>query len=261
MSRRGTRDWSAPTWRDAAERLTDGMKQALDFQRRVFSAGDGLTDIGDAYARFVRSDLAAYGKRVARLTFDYYRALGEAAREYGEHVWEDLRDRRPPAGRPGRERTRHTLEMSGPPGTTVTRTFTLENTDDAPAHVTVTVGVCRAPDGSASSAPVTVHPDRLTIEPGRSAAVTIEATMDPALLEPDVEYVVPIDVTGPRPTVIELRVRSTGVGNTVERTGSGYTLRCPRCGRTFERKTPDVGLRAHKTPEGKPCPGRSGKRL
>lgn len=40
--------------------------------------------------------------------------------------------------------------------------------------------------------------------------------------------------------------------------GPTYVYRCGYCGKTFERKSMDGALNAHKTPGGYPCPGRSG---
>ena len=250
------RERPSQAWRDAAELFSEGVRQTIEFQRRLMDDGSSLIDIGDAYGRFIRSDLAGYGQRVAELTVDYYRDLAEAAREYGGRVWEDLSDRpsadhRPPVRKP----IRHAFELSGPEGGEVTRTFTLENTDETAAEVTIDVGVCVAPDGSAFSAPVRVDPDRMTIEPGGSAAVTITSTLDPTL-EPDVVYRVPLNIRGPRPAVIDLRLRSTGPDK--KQSEAGFTVRCPKCERTFDRKTPSTDLRAHKTPTGDPCPERSG---
>ncbi len=40
--------------------------------------------------------------------------------------------------------------------------------------------------------------------------------------------------------------------------GPTYVYRCPYCGKTFERKSMNGSLNAHKMPSGYPCPGRSG---
>lgn len=259
MSYERRRQWTAPSWREATERIADGVKKTIEFQRRMIDAGSRPIDVGDAYTRFVRSDLATYGRRVTELTIDYYRALAEAARDYSRDVWDDVRGRGwGREQRHVREPIRHRMDVSGPLGAQVTRTFTLENTDETSADVTVNVGVCRGADGSAVSAPVTVDPDRVTIRPGASTTVTITTRLDPSLLEPDVEYTVPVNVRGPRPALIELHLRSAKAGENDE--SSGYTVRCPACSRTFQRRTASLDLRAHKTPAGERCPERVGRR-
>jgi hypothetical protein len=40
--------------------------------------------------------------------------------------------------------------------------------------------------------------------------------------------------------------------------GPVYVYRCPFCGKSFDRRTMDGSLNAHKNPQGYPCPGRTG---
>ena len=253
-------DQSAGLWKDAAERFSDGVRQTVEFQRKLLGGEATPTELTTAYARFLRSDLAGYGQRIAELTVDYYKALAEAAREYGERFWDEVESSPVAEVQAGPdELPRHLLEVSGPEGSEVTSTFALENTDPAAAEVSIEVGLCRGPNGEAFSAPVSVEPDRLTVEPGDSAAVTITTRVDPDLFAPGVEYRIPVHVEGPQPAVIDVRVRSTTTTKPKPKPKpSGFTVRCPVCDRTFERKTEDVRLRPHKAPSGKPCKGRDG---
>ena len=253
-------DQSAGLWKDAAERFTDGVRQTVEFQRKLIGGDTTPSDLTAAYSRFLRSDLAGYGQRIAELTVDYYKALAEASREYGERFWDEIQsstaagDRATPDARP-----RHLLEVSGPEGSEVTSTFALENTDPDAAEVSIEVGLCRSPDGEAFTAPVVVEPDRLTVEPGGSATVTIKTRVDPDLFTPGVEYRIPVHVEGPQPAVIDVRVRSTAPAKPAQKEGpTGFTVRCPTCDRTFERKTEDLRLRPHNAPSGEPCEERAG---
>ncbi len=255
-------DQPAGLWKDAAARFSDGVRQTVEFQRKLIGADTTPSELTAAYSRFLRSDLAGYGQRIAELTVDYYKALAEAAREYGERFWDEIQTS--PAAKDrakADERPRHLLEMSGPEGSEVTSTFALENTDPDAAEVSIEVGLCRSPDGEAFSAPVIVEPDRLTVEPGGSATVTITTRVDPDLFTPGVEYRIPVHVEGPQPAVIDVRVRSTTPAKPAQESKpTGFTVRCPACDRTFERKTEDLRLRPHKAPSGKPCKERSGLR-
>ena len=253
-------DQSAGMWKDAAERFSDGVRQTVEFQRRLIGADATPTELTAAYSKFLRSDLAGYGQRIAELTVDYYKALAEAAREYGERFWDEIQTSPVAEGRPKPdERPRHLLEVAGPAGSEVTSTFALENTDPGAAEVSIEVGLCRSPDGAVFSAPVSVEPDRLTVEPGESATVTITTRVDPELFTPGVEYRIPVHVDGPQPAVIDVRVRSTTPTKPAPKSKpTGFTVRCPACDRTFGRKTEDLRLRPHKTPSGKPCKERSG---
>ena len=250
-------DESPGVWKDAAERFSDGVRQTVEFQKKLIRRDTTPSDLTAGYTRFLRSDLAGYGQRIAELTVDYYKALAEAAREYGDRFWEEMQSSADSEDRAqSDERPRHVLEVSGAAGSEVTSTFTLENTDPDAAEVSIEAGLCRGPDGEAFSAPLAVEPDKLTIEPGGSATVTITTRVDPELFTPEVDYRVPVHVEGPQPAVIDVRVRSTAPEQEAKPTK--FTVRCPKCDRTFERKTEDRRLRPHKAPSGKPCAERSG---
>jgi hypothetical protein len=58
-------------------------------------------------------------------------------------------------------------------------------------------------------------------------------------------------ITSPRMPTRQRTQRASGSGPT-------YVYRCPYCSKTFDRRSMDGTLNAHKTPQGYPCPGRTG---
>ncbi len=72
-------------------------------------------------------------------------------------------------------------------------------------------------------------------------------------------YFVELTSTGPLPVAPSTanlhRAASSGTQ------GPTYVYQCPYCRKTFNRKTMDSSLNAHKTPQGYPCPGRTGTYL
>lgn len=251
-------------WSYGVQAIADGARLASDVQRRLVAGETRLLEVGPTSYRVAQREFARYARDVAELTVAYYRGLAEAARDYGEHLAGGLttadplqeRDRnvRDPGGRP-------TVRLGGHVGTTLEATFTLENTDPRPVDVTVATGDCRASDGTRFTAPVTVEPEAATIPANSTIPVTLRASLQADVFDAGASYVVPVHVQGPQPTTIDVSIDvepSPVAASTSSPTR--HVVRCPRCQRTFDRKTDDLRLRPHKDPAGVDCPERDGVR-
>ena len=74
-------------------------------------------------------------------------------------------------------------------------------------------------------------------------------------------YLVELTSTGPlpvAPSAASPRITGTRRAVTPRTQGPTYIYRCTVCGKTFNKRTMDGSLNAHKHPQGYPCPGRVG---
>jgi hypothetical protein len=172
-------------------------------------------EVGTAYVRFLRNELLPYGRTISVLTVDYYRGLAAAARDYSEAFSEELLGsgtvhREEDAE--GRVTERPAVTLTGEIGSKAAVSFSLENHDPEPADVTLKVGLARAPDGSAFTAPLTVEPASMTIPPrGGHKTVTVKADLNRQAFQPDVAYRLPLHVEGPRPATVDITILATEI--------------------------------------------------
>lgn len=285
----------ASTWEDAVRGLTRALQLGADLQRRMTRSSLSSLDVGPGYLPRVQEEWRRYATHVTELTVDYYRAVADAARDYGERLSADRAaghhdgsfDVHHHDERGTRQTTREgadnpTIELRGRPESVLAASFVVENRDPDPAVVTVSVGLARAPDGERFVAPLSVEPASLTIPAGGTAEVNLRLPLLAAVFETNVTYRIPLHVEGPRPTTIEVAVvvedavpppasaadRKTpetdapihAEGSSAGDQTATYRVHCPACGRTFERRTANLRLRPHKTSDGDDCPGRDGRR-
>lgn len=286
------------TWADAVDGLTRALQLGADLQRRMTRSSWSSLDPGPGSRRDAQEEWQRYAARVTELTVEYYRAVAEAARDHGERLAADRgvdhHDRPSQAGHEDERGTRRAvseqpdgpaIELRGRTGAVLTTSFLVENRDPDPAAVTITAGLAHAPDGERFVAPLSVDPASLTIPAGGTAEVGLRVPLLAEVFATDVTYRVPLRVDGPRPATIDVLVvaeaavsggaggGSAGSDTTVHAGGSdahdgsaadavdSYGVRCPACGRTFERRTADLRLRPHKAPNGDDCPEREGHRV
>lgn len=216
---------------------------------------------------------------------DYYKALAAAAREYGTAFYDEVLAGADPDAPSGTERVAEddehpVLTLTGGVGAQAAATFTLENHDPETAVVSLEAGVCRGPAGEAFAPSLRIEPSSLSIPPGETAKVTVAVDLAADHFVPNVGYRMPLHVRGPRPATVDVTIVATDVRDAStdaiageppddiaageppaqEGTTGAYVVECPACRRRFERKTDSVRLRAHKTPEGRNCPEREGRR-
>jgi hypothetical protein len=77
--------------------------------------------------------------------------------------------------------------------------------------VTLKVGVARAPDGTAFSAPLTVDPASMTIPAGGGNTVTLAVLLSADVFQPGIAYRLPLHVEGPRPTTVVVTILATDI--------------------------------------------------
>ena len=139
-------------WTTALEGLASSVRAVIDAQRRMAGA-TGTAGVGEAYVRFLRSELLPYGRTIADLTVDYYRALAEEARAYGGRFYDEVLGgdgvEEPTSADSGLDDA--AIFLIGPSDSEIATVFTLENHDPTPAHVVMEAGVCRGPDGRHSA--------------------------------------------------------------------------------------------------------------
>ena len=256
-------------WSEALEGFVRNVRTTIDLQQRMLRSAAKPSEAGAAYVRFLRNELLPYGRTIADLTVDYYKALGAAAREYGAAFYDDVLTTAGEAQHEGESSTGHgehlALTLTGDIGSQVSATVGLENHDPDTAEVTLEAGVCRGPAGEAFTPALRLEPSSLSIPPGDSAQVTVTVDLSPDDFMPGVIYRLPLHVNGPRPTTVDVTIvgiaaASNGTSEHEEQAAAGYAVECPTCSRRFSRTTDSLRLRPHKTPEGRSCPQRDGRR-
>ncbi len=258
-------------WTEALEGLVRSVRRTVELQQRMIQGATKPTEMSSAYVRFLRNELLPYGRTIADLTIDYYKALAAAAREYGTAFYDEMLvgaasdgGERSTGGR-AKEPDRHALTLTGPVGSQAAASFTLENHDPDPAEVDIEPGVCRGPRGEAFAPSISIEPSALTIPPGGTATVTLRVELAPDRFDPEVGYRMPLHVHGPNPATIDVAIAAVSEsagpgGNGTKESDRLHIVECPRCMRTFERTTDSLRLRPHKTPQGDDCPEREGRR-
>lgn len=204
-----------------------------------------------------------YVRAVADLTLRYYRGLFEAGREYGERLAAGLTMDDGTARHGADDVARPTMRLRGALGSTVEATFTVENSDLDAVDVSVEVGDCRAPDGTRFAAPVEVRPSTATIPAGGRVRLTLRADLRSDVFQVGGHHELPVHLHGPQATTVDVTIDVEDADEPktgAPPDGPPFTVRCPRCDRTFERQTEDLRLRPHKHPDGTDCPHRDGER-
>ena len=167
------------------------------------------------------------------------------------------------------------MEIHGAPGKEVIARFSLENTDPDPVDAIFEVGVCRGPDGDEFTAPLSVHPARVTVPAGGREEITIRVAMLPSVFAPGQLYRTVVRVAGYRQLELDLVIWAeepmvvfpddlTAFGDIPARVpaeppADGFLVRCGTCRRDFARNEPSTRLYPHKRPDGSPCPERLGQ--
>jgi hypothetical protein len=258
---------------EALKQFLNNLRHHVEVQRRVARGQLRQDQVNVAYVKYALREGAGYRDEVGMLTARYYRDLIDLGTRYSERFYKQVLEASPSAsvggdadGAPERE----SLELHGPRGHEVVRRIALENTDSDEAEVTFELGECRGPDGVPFTAPLAVQPARLTIPSGGRAEITLRLALLPSLFVPGNVYAMNVDVHGQQELALDLviwaeedaRPAATPSASEAPRAKSSgplYELHCPECGRTFSRTRKNSRLNAHKAPDGKPCPGRSGK--
>lgn len=263
--------WVNQAYREYARRAGPGYRQrAADLTMQYYS---DLTDLGNEYSeRFYAEMLAeadSYGPESGN---------AEAGTQASRHA--------EPAGDASIEEI--PLELHGPPGREVLARFGLENTESHEVTLSLHVGVCTGPDEASFYAPLTVQPAALTLQPGESRQVTLRLLMLRSVFVPGYLYRLPVTVSGaqqlrlnltiwaeepdpalgvdtapaaepPAPPDAEPAAVEPSAPEPVAEEPERFIVRCPECKRDFERSARTTRLYPHKTPDGEPCPARTGR--
>jgi hypothetical protein len=239
------------------------------------------------------SDLIDLGNNYSERFYDHVFDGAASVPSPNGHGADRASGQRPPsdADPPEADRDEIPIEMHGPPGREVVATFALENTETRPVELTVDVGACQGPDDESFLAPLTVNPARFVLEPGGSRSVTMRLVVLPSVFTPGHLYRLPVTVRGLTELVLRLTIWAeepdAAFGITADETAApsdasaaaaatsppagpddapsarpddgGFVVRCPSCGRDFERAERTTRLYPHKTPGGDACPARKGR--
>lgn len=245
-------------------------QQAADLTLQYY--GD-LTDLGTEYSERFYSEIMADG------LVDFETSTDGARHESGNG---DAPEPEPVHEVP--------VELHGPSGREVVAKFGLENTEDHPVRVTLEVGPCRGPDDVTFIAPLTVQPAEAELSPGETRQISLRLMLQPSVFVPGYLYRLPVLVHGPEEMrlLVNAWAEEPDVGlrpdpaptsaddappaeqptaakqppSAEQRPPAepdGYLVRCPGCGRDFERAERTTRLYPHKTPDGTACPERKGR--
>ena len=258
---------------EALRHFLNNLRSHVEMQRRVARGQLTHGQVNAAYVRYALREGAGYRDEVGTLTARYYRDLIDVGARYSERFYKQVLEASPSASVPanaGVASESASLELHGPPGHEVVRRIALENPDADETEVTIELGECRGPDGVPFTAPLAVHPARLMIPAGGRAELTLRLALLPSLFVPGNVYTMNVGVHGQQELALDLviwaeedgRLAATPAAAKTPRassTGPPYSVHCPECGRVFSRTRKSSRLNAHKAPDGKPCPGRSGE--
>lgn len=173
LSRR-LQNLAARVWTDqrrATERYTELMERTL--------RGDvDAREVGAELLRFGGEEGAGYTLEAAQLTLDYYEALLDLGRSYGERFYERaLRERSNETGGGAGERApprQIEMELRGEIGQEAWGAFVIENKRNRTAHVSFVVSdFVDAAGGDAFRPPLVLEPSWLTLGPNEQAEVRL----------------------------------------------------------------------------------------
>ncbi len=163
-----------------------------------------------AYVSYARREGGEYRNRVSELTAAYYADLAEVGNRYSADFYEEVLGNGSATSpteaitASGESATRVPMEIHGAPGKEVIARFSLENTDPDPVDAIFEVGVCRGPDGDEFTAPLSVHPARVTVPAGGREEITIRVAMLPSVFAPGQLYRTVVRVAGYRQLELDL---------------------------------------------------------
>ena len=145
-------------------------------------------------ARFAEQHLPAHLRRLSAYYFELLNALNDLQTHYQEEFLQGVLDS---VDQPDSEAS-FLLNLSAPLGETASAAFSLTNTTDAPTVVRCSASDIRRADGvgPAFAPQVLFSPDRLTIQPGDEASLTLSLLLDPDSFDPDALYVGTLSITG-----------------------------------------------------------------
>jgi hypothetical protein len=266
---------------EALKDVLRNLRDQTDLQRRIVRGELDRSAVNRAYIAYARREGSKYRRKVAELTATYYADLIEVGNRYSAEFYEEVLPRGdPPAptvevSTGGGSASRVPMELHGEPGKEVVARFALENTDPEPVEVAFEVGVCHGPEGEEFTAPLSVHPARVTVPAGGQEEITIRVAMLPSVFAPGQLYRTVVRVAGYRQLELDLVIWAeepmvvfpddlTALAKSpadvpAEPTADGFKVRCGTCGRDFARNEPSTRLYPHKTPDGAPCPERLGQ--
>ncbi len=270
---------------EALKDVLRNLRDHTELQRRIVRGDLDRSEVNRAYVSYARREGGEYRKRVAELTAAYYADLADVGNRYSADFYEEVLGNGSVAPATetitasGEAATRVPMELHGAPGKEVIARFSLENTDPDPVDAVFEVGVCRGPDGEEFTAPLSVHPARVTVPAGGREEITIRLAMLPSVFAPGQLYRTVVRVAGYRQLELDLVIwteepmvvfpedlvapQDAPAGLPSEpRAGpdvDGFSVRCPACGRDFARSEPSTRLYPHKRPDGDPCPERTGQ--
>ena len=270
---------------EALKDVLRNLRDHTELQRRIVRGDLDRSEVNRAYVSYARREGGEYRKRVAELTAAYYADLADVGNRYSADFYEEVLGNGSVAPATetitasGEAATRVPMELHGAPGKEVIARFSLENTDPDPVDAVFEVGVCHGPDGEEFTAPLSVHPARVTVPAGGREEITIRLAMLPSVFAPGQLYRTVVRVAGYRQLELDLVMwaeepmvvfpedlvapQDAPAGLPTEpRAGpdvDGFSVRCPACGRDFARSEPSTRLYPHKRPDGDPCPERTGQ--
>jgi hypothetical protein len=270
---------------EALKDVLRNLRDHTELQRRIVRGDLDRSDVNRAYVSYARREGGEYRKRVTELTAAYYADLAEVGNRYSADFYEEVlgNGSLPPATEAitasAESPTRVPMELHGAPGKEVIARFSLENTDPDPVDAVFEVGVCHGPDGEEFTAPLSVHPARVTVPAGGREEITIRLAMLPSVFAPGQLYRTVVRVAGYRQLELDLVIwaeepmvvfpedlvapRGAPADALAERSAGpdadGFRVRCPACSRDFARSEPSTRLYPHKRPDGSPCPERTGQ--
>lgn len=263
---------------EALKDVLRNLRDHTELQRRIVRGELDRASVNRAYVTYARREGGAYRRRVAELTAAYYADLADLGTAYSADFYQEvltnggLATPPPEVAAGDGPSTRVPMELHGAPGKEVVARFTVENTDPDPVEAAFEVGVCRGPDGEEFTAPLSVHPARVTVPAQGRAEVTLRLAMLPSVFAPGKSYRTVVRVLGSRELELDLVIWAeepmevfpadldvAPAPAVVDGVASaGFAVRCPGCGRDFDRAEPTTRLYPHKRPDGSPCPERTG---
>ena len=266
---------------EALKDVLRNLRDHTELQRRIVRGDLDRSAVNRAYVSYARREGGDYRKRVSELTAAYYADLAEVGNRYSADFYEEvlgngsLTPTAEAITTSGESATRVPMELHGAPGKEVIARFSLENTDPDPVAAVFEVGVCHGPDGEEFTAPLSVHPARVTVPAGGREEITIRLAMLPSVFAPGQLYRTVVRVAGYRQLELDLVIwaeepmvvfpddltalEDTTAAVPAEPTADGFKVRCGTCGRDFARNEPSTRLYPHKAPDGAPCPERLGQ--
>jgi hypothetical protein len=171
-----------------SEQARQAQQRYTALLQKVAAGEIAPSTIQEYSAKFANGAGLLMSRDSAALGTRFLERLGELNQQFADKLFDHLLNGH--ASRADAAIDSVYLELSGPPGSTVTASLEVENTTSKTSNVSCQISDFRPTDGAGAAfrAPLQVQPRDFRLEPGEARSVSLRLTLAPDLFEPGRNY-------------------------------------------------------------------------